>query len=133
MTVSPHVYYRADYESGEVPGSMIRDIWPGADAKWRPSIHMPRWASRTTLEVTEVRVQRVQEITCKDAEAEGAYTLDGFGREVAAHVAAAENLSVITPVILFRVLWNSINAKRGYGWDKNPWVWAVTFRRIPQA
>ena len=85
-------------------------------ASWRPSIHMPRWASRILLEVTNVRVEQVQEITVTDALKEGiAYDLskpDGG------------------PFARFRSLWDSINAKRGYGWKENPWVWVVEFRRI---
>jgi hypothetical protein len=102
-----YVYYRAD---GEATHSEH-----GA-ANWRPSIFMPRWASRLTLEVTEVRVQRVQDITHKDALAEG--------------VSYDVSLPDGSPVPRFQKLWNSINQKRGYGWDTNPWVWAYTFRRV---
>ena len=91
------------------------DGWPEAHAKqqdkWRPSIYMPRWASRITLEVTEVRVQRLQDISEEDAQAEGVET-DGVCK------------SWIRP---FSLLWNSINAKRGFGWDKNPWEFAISF------
>ena len=73
---------------------------------WRPSIHMPRWASRITLEVVNVRVQRLQEITHEDARCEGFDSLDGFA-----------------------LLWDRINEKRGYGWHTNPWVWVVDFSR----
>jgi hypothetical protein len=91
------------------------------DGPWRPSIHMPRWASRITLEVTAVRVERVQDITEADARAEGVYPIvrPGLnGCEERYYYAA------------FRELWESINAKRGYGWDVNPWCWVVAFRRI---
>lgn len=72
---------------------------------------MPRWASRLTLEVTDVRVQRVQEISEGDAWLEGIdQRLDALCRDD------------------FRALWDSLNAKRGYGWDANPWVCAITFR-----
>lgn len=81
---------------------------------WKPSIFMPRWASRITLEITEVRVQRVQEITAADAIAEGILVDDRQLRE--------------TPN--FRQLWDSINAKRGFGWKENPWCWCLTFKRI---
>lgn len=85
----------------------------------RPSIFMPRACSRLTLHVTDVRVQRVQEISEDDARAEGCephreIVVDGsFGPPVARPA--------------FRALWNSINAKRGYGWGVNPWVAAITF------
>jgi hypothetical protein len=81
--------------------------------RWRPSIHMPRSASRILLEVTNVRAQRVREITDEDARAEGC-------------PAGADNLSTKD----FHELWDLINAKRGFGWDTNPWVWAIAFRRI---
>lgn len=100
---------------------------------WKPSIHMPRWASRLTLRITDVRVQRVQEITEEDAKAEGvdewipcrAITgLKGirFGEGASRKATCLEH---------FAYLWDSINARRGYSWDSNPWVWAITFERLP--
>jgi len=83
--------------------------------KWRPSIFIPRLASRITLEITGVKVERVQEISEDDAEAEGV----GVMRD--------ETLSA---KVLFEILWDSINAKRGRGWGVNPWVWAITFKRV---
>ncbi len=82
--------------------------------RWRPSIHMPRWASRITLTVTGVRVERVQDITEADAEAEGCCVGVGAG-------------NWRNTVHMFQGLWDSINAKRGYWWDENPWVWVVKF------
>lgn len=84
--------------------------------RWSPSIHMLREASRITLRVTDVRVQRVQEITPHEALAEGV---------VYQH--CDECPPDFRAVSGFRDLWNSINAARGFGWDANPWVWAVTF------
>lgn len=87
---------------------------------WRtvPSIHMPRWAARLFLSVTAVRVERLQEITPEDAVAEGFGFLGclAFGRE--GRGAYRE---------MFRETWDDLNAKRGYGWDVNPWVWVVSF------
>jgi hypothetical protein len=83
---------------------------------WTPSIFMPRWASRITLEITGVRVERVRDITPEDAYQEGMV-----------HNITASEADCLTP---FRELWDSINAKRGYGWDVNPWVWVIGFRRI---
>lgn len=85
--------------------------------RWRPSIHMPRWASRITLEITNVRVERVQDITEEDAEAEGVLPIPS-------HLTSVD---YVTP---FADLWNRINAKRGYSWAANPWVWVVEFRRV---
>jgi hypothetical protein len=93
-----------------------------ADRKWRPSIFMPRWASRITLEVTEVRVQRLQEISEKDAEAEGA---DLTRAEEEGVLGYAE----VGPREMFAALWDDINGKRA-PWSSNPWVWAITFRRV---
>jgi len=105
------------------PREQARDLWP-CKTNWKPSIHMPRWASRLTLEVTAVRVQRVQEISEEDAKAEGADACHG--------VFHASIQSAIDNVYRrnFAVLWNSINAARGFGWDANPWVWAIAFKRV---
>jgi hypothetical protein len=112
--------YRADYTGA--------DAWPEDTEergfRWRPSIHMPRWASRILLEVTDVRVQRVQEISYADARAEGVecpvHDFDsGFCTSPCGDLARA-----------WVDLWESIYAQRGFGWNTNPWVWAVTFRRI---
>lgn len=98
-----------------------------AEMHWKPSIHMPRWASRLTLEVTDVRVQRLQEISEADAEAEGVERdTDGW----------IDYLMPGTQCCLkardsFQTLWTSINASRGFGWDANPWVVAIGFRVHP--
>jgi hypothetical protein len=84
--------------------------------RWRPSIHMPRWASRLTLEITDVRVQRVQEISNSDALAEGCLPLQ---------------MDHGNAIPCFEGLWDSLNAKRpGCRWADSPWVWAITFRRV---
>jgi hypothetical protein len=83
---------------------------------WRPSIHMPRWASRITLEITGVRVERLQEINRGGAMQEGC---------------PFQNIANVTcPLTWFSFLWNSIYRTRGQGWDANPWVWVIEFRRI---
>jgi len=92
--------------------------------KWRPSIHMPRWASRIDLEITGVRVERVQEITGADAKAEGgSWDMDSAGLNC---IDADRNLARI----YFVELWDSINAKRGFGWEANPWVWVIGFKIV---
>ena len=83
--------------------------------RWRPSIHMPRWACRIALEVVSVRVERLQDISRSDELAEGVKTTRSTRTGV---VYAKES---------FADLWNSINEKRGHGWDSNPWVWVVEF------
>jgi hypothetical protein len=82
---------------------------------------MPRWASRITLEVTGVRVERVQDISHDDALAEGIDTR-GIGTSWEVREQHAR--------IPFARLWDTINAKRGHAWESNPWVWVVEFRRI---
>lgn len=90
-------------------------------ARWRPSIHMPRWASRITLEVTGVRVERLQEISEADAKAEGVPCEIIFGTDRGIDGKAF-------PIREYRDLWESIN---GLGsWEANPFVWVVEFKRI---
>ena len=96
---------------------------------WRPSIHMPRWASRITLEVTGVRAERVQEIDDRDADAEG--TTCHYACEPP--TANRDGTHRCNPINDFRRLWDSINAARGYGWDANPWVWVISFKREVKA
>lgn len=88
--------------------------------KKSPSIFMPRWASRITLEVVSVRVERVQEISEADASAEGVSTSEGYIDGDWCLATARDN---------FRFLWDEINGKRA-PWASNPWVWVVTFKRV---
>ena len=107
-----------------------RATWDGpCGLIWRPSIHMPRWASRITLEVLDVRVERVQDISSTDCIAEGIQTdaeIFNFGCGVVPH----DMLVKKRIVYRFESLWNSINAKRGYDFESSPWVWVLTFKRI---
>lgn len=90
-----------------------------------PSIHMPRWASRITLEVTGVRVERAQDISEADAKAEGVTAqFEPVG------LSGAFGLTHLPYSSAFANLWNSINAKRGYSWESNPWLWVVEFKRV---
>lgn len=91
----------------------------GGKLKWRPSIFMPRAASRITLEVTGVRVERLQGISEDDAEAEG----------VAAEPHNGSCVDRRCFVKAYASLWDSLNAKRS-PWSSNPWVWVLSFRRI---
>lgn len=109
-----HCVYAAD--GGPAPEFMDAD--DNLQCRWRPSIHMPRWASRITLEITGVRVERLQDINEEDAEAEGI----GFLRSI------PDADETLTARELFEYLWESINGAES--WAANPWVWAVEFRRI---
>ena len=88
-----------------------------------PSIHMPRWASRITLEITGVRVERLQEISNADAEAEGVRATEWAAKPLPLR---EQSLSVVK--LAFSHLWESINGKGS--WEANPWVWAIAFRRL---
>ena len=83
---------------------------------WRPSIHMPRWASRITLEVTGVRVERLQDISEEDAKAEGSKIMNH------------DDIGWHSYQRGFQTLWESINGPGS--WDADPWVWVVEFKHI---
>ncbi len=87
---------------------------------WRPSIHMPRWASRITLEVTGVRVERLQDISAADARAEGCPDKPVDGAEQASIDLLAK--------LWYHDLWEQINGLDS--WAANPWVWVVEFKRV---
>jgi hypothetical protein len=89
----------------------------------RPSIFMPRWASRITLEITDVRVQRLQEISEEDAKAEGTTPI------YPEFMYPDEPLSEYHYRRGFQKLWDSINGKK-YPWTENCWVWAISFKRV---
>jgi hypothetical protein len=106
------------------------------DQKWRPSIHMTRAASRILLGVTEVRVQRLQDINEADAIAEGCHPAQSLRGDDDIAVANAMRylerrggpLRIDSPVARYMVLWESINGAGS--WEANPWVWAVSFKRL---
>jgi hypothetical protein len=114
------VWYRADNE----PFFWTDDEgWRTEKVPWKPSIHMPRWASRITLEITGVQVERLQEISIDDVLAEGiSEVTDGphgnqYWREDTG--------------FRFADLWDLINgSKKNGSWNDNPWVWVISFRRI---
>ena len=114
-----YVRYECDQDLVLIDGEPL--IWPWKVGKL-PSRYMPRWACRSRAELVAVRVERVQDISEADAWAEGAHTIarrlpysgDDLGR------------------MAFSGLWEQINGPRGYGWDSNPWAWALTFKRIAE-
>lgn len=91
---------------------------------WRPSIHMPRWASRILLEIIDVRVERLNAISQEDAQAEG-MELTGWRPTYSDPDSGGE---VWTPYDNFAQLWESIYGEES--WKANPWVWVITFRRV---
>lgn len=109
-------YYRTD------------SVHEGTGLRWRPSIHMPRWASRILLEITAVRVERVQDITLESARAEG--ITEYLSEFLPSQCTEAEDdgWRNRTSIENYRHLWESL-----YGplaWAINPWVWVIEFRRI---
>ncbi|MBX5532678.1 hypothetical protein ISE23_28050 [Pseudomonas aeruginosa] len=117
------IWFPADLSVRQTGCSMI------SKGRGRPSIHMPRWASRILLEITAVRVERLQDISEDQAEAEGTqgcvpycqspYDSDG---------APACDCMNLTYKESFQALWSSINGAAS--WDANPWVWVVEFKRV---
>ncbi|WP_420433105.1 hypothetical protein [Hyphobacterium sp.] len=107
------ILYRASGFEAECERHSFDNHPPESDVKWKPSIFMPRWASRITLIVTDVRVERIQDISEADSRAEGVERSDCRG--AACHKSQ------------FHALWDSLNAKRGFGWEANPWVVAIAF------
>lgn len=107
----PEFAYRADRQPSDSAYERIA---------WIPSIHMPRWASRLTLEICSIRVERLHEITTRDIEQEGVRFNGGNP-----HAFRSENMR-----IMFRDIWDEINSPRGFPFSSNPWVWVIEFRRI---
>jgi hypothetical protein len=139
----PHPYdgwidgieYRADVEMElhPIPSGVEYDKYEGVG--WRPSIHMPRWASRITLEITAIRVERLQDITEADALREGiAIEWRAFDRRdlygSSGHMGFGLAGQSYSSRGAFQYLWDGINAKRSHGWEENPWVWVIEFKKI---
>ncbi|MBO9459003.1 hypothetical protein J7447_07895 [Labrenzia sp. R5_0] len=118
------VYYRADNGNDS---RTSKEVMQKNGVAWQPSIFMPRWASRLTLKVTNVRSQRVQEICEPDAKAEGVEPIDRQKDEKLSHAHRIDLAGTLSHALAFEQLWDSLNEERGFGWDVNPWVAAYTF------
>lgn len=100
--------------------------------KWKPSIHMPRSASRILLEITSIRVERLNDISRADAVKEGIETLmvdcsrDGLKTTYKDYTSHNNAITRNNPIDSFRTLWESVNGADS--WDKNPWVWVIDFK-----
>ena len=108
--------YRANYPE-HVP-SIYENVPPAEEIRWTPSIHMPRWASRILLEITGVRVERLNSISDADAKAEGCCYGRGGGIPDFA----------VNPADHFPTLWASIYGEES--WKATPWVWVIEFKRV---
>ena len=112
------VGYRADWTSNAAEYV--------TEPKWKPSIHMPRWASRITLPVVAVRIERVQDITAEDAQAEGV-TVPRCGCEVCSRGTAICPADATSCIEGFRDLWCATYGRAS--WEENPWVWVVEWSK----
>ncbi|HBR1596251.1 TPA: morphogenetic protein [Klebsiella quasipneumoniae subsp. quasipneumoniae] len=100
------------YKADGVPAPEFYDADDELHCCWRPSIHMPRWASRILLEITDVRVERLRSMSQDDARAEGVIAASG----------------PMEAGLAFRELWDSIYGEES--WKANPWVWVIEFKRV---
>ena len=112
--------YEADLWDGPIPRERPNHAWityaaddPGG-RPWRPSIHMPRWASRITLRITNIRIERLCDISVDGASAEGVE-------------AAIDHDGPMCYLAEFQRLWDAMHSKRGLRWNANPWVWVMEF------
>lgn len=107
--IDGNIRYRFDYSGAGI----VTFATP-----WKSSTQMPRWASRLTLEITGVRVERLQEITLKDI------VFEGLSESVYEHKPAQAAFDA------YRNYWDSMFSKKGHPWDANPWVWVVDFKVV---
>ena len=118
--------YRANYPE-HLP-SHYENVPPANEIRWTPSIHMPRWASRILLETTDVRVERLNAISERDAQAEGGGKLRGGYWQ---HYQPGWTQHQLSARGSFVTLWKSIYGEES--WNFNPWVWVIEFKRIEGA
>lgn len=122
--------YFSTYNDPEL-GDKCSDLTIRSDGRWRPSIHMPRWAARIVRPIMGVRVERLRDISEADAVAEG--IIDG-GCETCGESSHPNPCGCSNPrpvyADAFAWLWDSIYADRGLGWSVNPWVVVVEFEGL---
>jgi len=127
----PNILYRADSSTrlliDKCVWKYVRD-----ESKWRPSIYMPRWASRIALEITDIRVGQVQNISAVSCYREGTYTAQNITTTYHGLHCWSPEFEATFAKQAFKLLWDSLNAKRGYSWDSNPWVWVVEFKQVKE-
>lgn len=116
------VRYRAD------PGADYQ--WRDGSLPWRPSIHMPRWACRIHLQITGLRIERLQSITPDDAQAEGLWRGKARRHLFWLNVTHCRLFEGMPHHAVFAQLWDDLNADRGHGWSTNPWVWVISFEPL---
>ena len=107
------------YKDGQLgPIAALEEDYFYKKSKWQSPIFMPRWASRISLKIAGVRVEQLQGISYDDIKMEGIQKrLNGVSLDMK---------------VDFYNLWDSINARKGYGWQENPWVWVIGFERIDE-
>lgn len=120
----------ARWQTGELVKDLKPQVGKGTLYVQKPSIHMPRWASRITLEITKVRVERMQDISAKDIIAEGAVERPHNHEQFGKMPVSAFDGAYLDLRSLWQAGWDSINGKRGFGWGKNPWVWVIEFKNV---
>jgi hypothetical protein len=133
------IQYRGDlahrtFEEFANPVAVAKDFerkWTqGFVNQWRPSIHMPKWASRLTLEITDVSVERLQDITEEDAQREGVQPRFEIDAATFIHGKHEDIVNRTTHRIGFKHSWDALYKSKGYGWDSNCWCWVIRFRKL---
>ena len=120
------IEYRADGVVIDYPERPQFSFY-GCGQNWKPSIHMPRWASRIILDIIGIKVERLQDITEDDTIAEG-IVMSKLGTNYQNFFDGTFWINSSKPI--FESLWDSINSKRGYPWTNNPWVWVISFKTL---
>ena len=125
-------YYRDDYRGPLQSATVAISLITGKPLKWRwkrdylASIHMPTEAARTVCRITDIRVEKLQEISREDAKVEGFWSrLNGLEQSRGRSFGNAQ--------LAFKDTWDSINAKRGCGWGMNPWVFVMSYKRLDKS